>query len=280
MATTWISTRMGQFSYFDQQFGSPDWSGKRVLDFGGNVGNLLLDPNCRIDPSDYWSIDVSQDAITEGQRRHPDAHFVFYDRYNYEYNPTGTVRLPIPDLGVRFDFIVAWSVVTHNDKSESLEMIDQLMAQLTDDGKLAFTFLDPRWTPPAGWPVRQAEGPGMSNLERMLRKRRAEINPDLDVEGMLAQAENTHLTWVNLVSADVITFDPDDDGLSENKLASRTATDGDRELESTHRDTRTYVALTTPEYMSELFPNARIVPPVEPERHHCAIIEKRTGTGR
>jgi hypothetical protein len=29
---------------------SSDWAGKNVLDFGGNIGNLLRDRNCTIDP--------------------------------------------------------------------------------------------------------------------------------------------------------------------------------------------------------------------------------------
>src|ERR687895_1207799 len=67
---SWISTRTGQFAYFDRQLQHPDWSGKKVLDFGGNVGNILLDPKCTIEPANYWSIDVSRDAIAEGRRRH------------------------------------------------------------------------------------------------------------------------------------------------------------------------------------------------------------------
>ncbi|MGH3387575.1 MAG: methyltransferase domain-containing protein [Actinomadura sp.] len=275
---------MDQFTYFDHQLGNPDWTGKRVLDFGGNVGNLLYDPNCRIEPSNYWSIDVSRDSITEGQRRHPKAHFIFYDRYNYEYNPTGTIGEPIPDRGIRFDFIVAWSVVTHNDKVESLDLVDQLVALLADDGKLAFTFMDPLWTPPAGW-AREAELPGLSNLHRLLAVRREGIKPDMDVEGLLARAENTTLTWVNLIGADQLTLDPEDDGLTDDKRYSRTSPDSDGdgggggELGPGHRPSRVYVACCTPEYMQRLFPGAQILPPVEPERHHCAIIEKRLGAG-
>ncbi|MGH9197619.1 MAG: hypothetical protein ACRD1T_17980, partial [Acidimicrobiia bacterium] len=84
---SYITKRKIQFSIFDHHLGNPDWTGKRVLDFGGSAGNVLLDPGCRIEPGNYWCIEISRDAVIEGQRRHPDAHFVFYERYNYEYNP-------------------------------------------------------------------------------------------------------------------------------------------------------------------------------------------------
>lgn len=252
---TYISQRMGQFAYFNHQLDNPDWTGKKVLDFGGNVGNMLLDPNCRIEPANYWSIDVVPDAITEGRRRHPQAHFICYDRYNFEYNPTGTVDLPIPDPGVQFDFIVAWSVVTHNSKTETLDLVGQLTALLADDGRLVFSFLDPLWTPPPGW-VRDVESPGLSNLHYWLEKGHGRIDStEMDVAGALADAESTALTWVSLLNGNELILDPDDDGLSEDKPQ------------------RTYLSFCTPEYMSRLFPYARIRPPVKPERHHCAIID-------
>lgn len=275
--TTWISGRMGQFPYFDHQLGKPDWSGKRVLDFGGNVGNILLDRESTIDPQDYWCIEVSRDAVTEGRRRHPDAHFIFYDRYNYEYNPTGTVGLPIPDPGVRFDVIIAWSVVTHNSKAETLDLIDQLMGLLTEDGRLAFTFLDPNWSPPPSW-ARATERPGLSNLHGLLEGRR-EVHRDIDVPALLARAERLDLTWVNLVNGDELIFDPDDAGLTEDQRYSRAAPEA-YALDPSHRAWRTYVTCCTPAYMHRLFPDAEIRPPVEPERHHCAILDARKGTGR
>lgn len=252
--TTWISSRTGQFAYFDRQLGHPDWAGRRVLDFGGNVGNILLDPNCRIEPDKYWSIDVSRDAITEGRRRHPKANFVFYDRYNFEYNPTGTPGLPIPDLGVRFDFIVGWSVFTHMSKAEALELADQLLGFLAEGGRAAFSFLDPGFTPPPGW-ARENESPGMSNLRWRLEARRAD-KPDMDVAGLLALAGRTPLTWTTQLNEDQLVFDPDDDGVSAETPRRR------------------YVAFCTPAYMRELFPHGEVLDPVPPERFHCLVLDQ------
>jgi hypothetical protein len=252
--TTWISSRTGQFAYFDRQLGHPGWAGKRVLDFGGNVGNILLDPNCEIEHDKYWSIDVSRDSIAEGGRRHPRANFVFYDRYNFEYNPTGTPGLPIPDLGVRFDFVVGWSIFTHVSKAETLEFTDQLVNVLTDDGQAAFSFLDPTFTPPPGW-ARENESPGMSNLRWRLEARRA-TRPDMDVAGLLARAEQAELTWTTLVNDDELVFDPDDDGIFAGK------------------PNRFYLTFATPAYLRQLFPTGSVLDPLPPERFHCLVIGK------
>jgi SAM-dependent methyltransferase len=264
---TWISKHMGAFTYFDHRLGNPDWTGKRVLDFGGNVGNFLLDPSCAVKPANYWSIDISRDAITEGRRRHPEAHFVFYDRYHYEYNPIGIVGSPIPDLGVQFDVIVAWSVFTHNNEAETLEIIDQLLALLTDEGQFLFTFIDPLWTPPPGWSD-ESESTSWSNLRWMLEKLRAN-KPDMDVAGLLAQAGKAKLTWVTLVDSDQLVVGQDNAGIPpENPKAA------------VHHRQWAYINMCTAEYMSRLLPNAHIGAPALSNRQHCAILDARKGTGR
>src|ERR1051325_10351059 len=130
-----------QFAYFDAQLDHPDWPGKRVLDFGGNKGNLLLDPACTIRHQDYYCLDVIGEAIEEGRIRFPDARFVHYDRYNCSFNPDGVRDLPIPDLGVRFDFILAYSVFTHTTFEEMNDLIAQLRQHLAPRGSLVFTFI-------------------------------------------------------------------------------------------------------------------------------------------
>jgi hypothetical protein len=258
---THISGAYGQFAYFDHQLEHPDWSSKRVLDFGGNVGNILLDPNCTIDHDKYWSIDVSRDSITEGQRRHPNAHFVFYDRYNFEFNPTGTPGLPIPDLG-QFDIIVGHSVFTHVPQAEMLEFAGQLLDCLTDDGKAAFSFMDPLWEPPpenADAFTNIYAPTRMSNLQWRLRRHQDEI-PDVDIPGLLAQAaQQTELTWITLTNGELF-FGTDDD-------------------QATDRPDRRCDTLCTPAHMRRLFPNGQIAEPVAPVRMHCLIIDKASRRG-
>lgn len=141
MAQNFISSVSMQFEYFDLQLDHPDWTNKKVLDFGGNVGNILRDPNCKIQTKNYWCLDVSKSAIIEGQKRYPEASFVFYDSYNLSFNPTGIVDLPIPDLGVRFDYILAYSIFTHMAEKEVYEKIEQLSDLLATGGIFIFTFI-------------------------------------------------------------------------------------------------------------------------------------------
>src|SRR5215510_4303474 len=77
--------KTGQFAYFDQQLDHLDWSGKLVLDFGGNIGNLLLDHGCRIRPGDYYCIDVVAEALEAGRTLFPQAHWIHYNRYNCSF---------------------------------------------------------------------------------------------------------------------------------------------------------------------------------------------------
>lgn len=141
---THISERQTQFSYFDQLLGGPAWNGSKILDFGGNVGGFLVGAGDHVDHDDYWCLDVTKGAIEQGRRAFPLAHFVFYDRYSAYFNPNGIRNLPIPDLGVKFDVILAFSVFTHTHRNEMIELVDQLRRLLTPQGVLAFTFFDPR----------------------------------------------------------------------------------------------------------------------------------------
>ena len=165
-----------QFAYFDKQLRHPDWRGKRVLDFGGNKGNLLLDPACAISHQNYYCLDVIREAIEEGRKTFPNAHWIHYDRYNCSFNPSGIRDLAVPDLGVEFDFILAYSVFTHT----TFEEMKELVAQLQQRGRtLAFTFIDPNWN---------------GNLRWRLEKH----NPRDRVETLLAESREAQ--WCSLVN--------------------------------------------------------------------------------
>jgi SAM-dependent methyltransferase len=249
---THVSGATGQYPYFDHQLDHPDWANKKILDFGGNAGNILLDPKCQITHENYWSIDVSRDGIGVGRRRHPQAHFILYDRYNFAFNPMGKPGLPIPDPGVRFDIIIGHSVITHVSKAEAMEFVHRLLGFLAPDGIAAFSFIDPYWTPPPGW------APGLEpipNLHERLSVRKA-VNPDIDIAPLLARAEQAELTWVSLVNDDELYLDPDEDGLSGDKPSYD------------------YTTFCTTQYMRQLFPDARIMDPVSPLPMHCLILDR------
>src|SRR5262245_54018526 len=141
--------KLGRFAYFDRQFNYPEWRGKKVLDFGGNEGNLLLDPGCPIRPEDYYCVDVIREALSEGRKRFPQAHWIHYNRYNCSFNPGGVKQLAIPDMGTTFHIILAYSVFTHTTREGMHDLVEQLWGRLALGGVLAFTFIDPHFVP---WP--------------------------------------------------------------------------------------------------------------------------------
>lgn len=239
-------SKSGQFSYFNQQLDFPDWSGKVVLDFGGNMGNLLLDPDCTIRPEDYYCLDVLKEAREEGIRRFPQAHWFHYNRYNCSFNPNGVVGLPIPDMGVNFDMILGYSVFTHTTREEMNDLVQQLRARLTPLGTLAFTFIDPHWKP---FPEK-FDG---NNLKWRLEKAR-ETNPSLDVEGLLEQSRDA--TWCALVNGTELYVN--DNGVWGNEGET----------------CMTYNVYYSAEFIQREFPGVMLRPPVNGEMQHCSIFRR------
>lgn len=238
--------KSGQFAYFDRQLGLPDWRGRTVLDFGGSAGYLLLNPDCAIRQEDYYCLDVVRDALEEGRRRFPGAHFVHYDRYNCSFNPEGVAGLPIPDLGVEFDVILAYSVFTHTGLDETKDLVAQLQTRLAPGGVLAFTFIDPHFE---SWP----ETYGGNNLRWRL-ERVKETTPSVDVECLLAQSRGAG--WCALV-----------DG-------TNLYVGGDGVWEDGAQGCMTYNVYYTAEFMRRQFPRATVCPPVNGDMQHCCIIRR------
>ncbi len=236
--------RLGQFAYFDRQLGHPDWTGKTVLDFGGNQGNLLLDSNGRIHPCEYYCVDVIEDAIEEGRRQFPDAHWVHYNRYNCSFNPEGLRDVPIPEMGVAFDFILAFSVFTHTTRDEMNDLVAQLRAQLAPGGTLAFSFIDPHHS---SWP---ATYPG-NNLRWRLESARG-TETSIDVAGLLEKGRGA--AWCALV--DGTELHVESDGI-----------DDLRQLMSYH-------VFHTAEFLQQELPDAEILPPVLGEMQGCCLLRR------
>jgi 2-polyprenyl-3-methyl-5-hydroxy-6-metoxy-1,4-benzoquinol methylase len=245
---SFISTKLGQFRYFDQQLGQPVWSEKRVLDFGGNCGNLLKDPMATIDEDRYWCIDVSRDGLSRGRETFPKGHWIFYNRHNFQFNPEGIKDLRIPGTREKFDFILAYSVFTHTARAEMIDLVAQLRERLTDRGMLAFTFFDPRWNAFNGDAF-----PG-SNLNWRLQVNKV-ANPAMDVDSLLEKSRGAK--WVTLVDDELFVED-----------------EGEYEPGSGSPDQKAYIVFCDPEYMRTIFPDSEILPPAAPERHHCCILRR------
>jgi SAM-dependent methyltransferase len=240
-----ISTRTTQFSYFDQLLGNPLWKDRKILDFGGNRGGFLVNSGDRIDHENYWCTDVVQAALDEGRRQFPRAHFLHYDRYSAEFNPSGVRYQPVPDFGFDFDIILAFSVFTHTHQKEMRELAEQLRRLLAPKGILAFTFIDPTYKM------------GSSGLYlRILLKMLQSQFPSLDTEGIVERACQS--TWSILID-DKLHVEPGDDLCQQELPGGR--------LES-------YCAFYTVVYMASLFPDGMILPPVRHEWQHCCILGK------
>jgi Methyltransferase domain len=242
--TAWVSSKTGQFRYFNRQLDNPDWSRLAVLDFGGNVGNLLDGAGANITPDRYWCLDVCADAIAIGRRKHPAAHWIFYDRYSHGYNQAGMPGLALPTLDRRFDCILAYSVFTHVLPGEMQELIAGLMSCLAIGGRLAFTFIDPRHE---SWPSR----PGCSNLQWRLERAR-HAGRDRAIDGDIDRALGA--AWSVLVD--------DVDLRIEQESIAKSSDPAATSLHVFHSRA----------FMRRLYPHSRILPPVHGEMQHCCVL--------
>jgi SAM-dependent methyltransferase len=243
---TFLSTRTWQYTYFAKQLGEPVWRGKDVLDFGGNIGNMLCDPNSTVDVGRYWCIDIDEEALGIGRRRYPEAHWLHYDRYCFFFNPRGAPFLKLPPIEQRFDYILAYSVFTNTPTADMLDLVEQLCALLKEGGTLAFTFIDPRHR---SWP----DSPERDNLRWRLEKVRIEENPDVDVDSMAARARAASRQCI-LVNGRDLYLDTDEIAHYEPEVQ------------------RTCYVFHTEEYVKKLFPQATVLPPANNEMQHCCIV--------
>lgn len=234
-----VSTRFTQFPYFDELLGRPAWKGRKVLDFGGNVGTFLESAGDNLDHEDYWCIDLNPAVIEQGRRLYPRAHFLHFNRYSPQYNSHGVRNEPIPKCAVKFDFILAFSVFTHVDQTEMLELVNSLRTMLSPDGTLAFTFLDPQFD-------RSLSNPSMprgSNVLYNLGPRRS--------EKVLQGAR-----WFVLLDNQIY-IEPGDALCHQMRKG--------KPLES-------FCSFFTANYMKSLFPGATIHAPVQREWQHCCVL--------
>lgn len=245
-AAPFISRKTGQFSYFAQQLGSWRWRTKHVLDFGGNIGNILRDETSTIDPKRYWCLDVVEESIRRGRKKWPESHWHFYDRYCFFFNPHGIPRLPLPDLGRKFDYILAYSVFPNTDLTDMLELVEQLEERLAAGGALAFTYIDPHYRP---W--HDYEG---NNIRWRVQRERRELSSPKARE-ILQRSRDAE--WCILINGEDLYVETED---IEHYAP---------EAQKTHH---TFYSTA---FMQKLFPDASIQEPVDGEMQHCCVIRKR-----
>ena len=234
-----VSTRLTQFPYFDELLGHPVWKGRKILDFGGNIGTFLESAGDNVDHEDYWCIDLNPAVIDQGRRLFPRAHFLHFNRYSPQYNPHGIRHAPVPDCGVKFDFVLAFSVFTHVDQTEMLELVESLRTMLAPGGVLAFTFLDPQFD-------RSLSNPSMRRGSTVLWN----LGPRRNNE-VLRKAR-----WFVLLDNQIY-IEPGDAMCHQTRQG--------KPLES-------FCSFFTAAYMKSLFPGATIHAPVQREWQHCCVL--------
>ncbi len=157
------------------------------------------------------------------------------------FNPDGIADLNIPELNQRFDFIVAYSVFTNIRRAEMFDLVEQLKGLLKDEGKLAFTFIDPHYF---SWP-QDYEG---NNLQWRLQK----DNPYGDIGTLLRQASSAN--WCTLIDSNDLYIEHEDIQITPLQRQ------------------KTYFTYYTTDYMQSLYPSATILPPANNEMQHCCVI--------
>ena len=248
-----LSSKTGQFTYFSMQLGEQDWHNKNVLDFGGNIGNILRDPNCTIDLARYWCLDVVAESVDKGKELFPEANWIFYDRYCFFFNPHGTPMLKLPALAESFDYIVAYSVFTNTSQTDMVDLVRQLEKKLNDGGAFAFTFIDPHYY---SWPDRFAGNNLVWRLKREIFLESEKGNKlEIDVDELAGRAKDS--SWFVLVNGEDLYLE----------------TEQTRSYAPEQQ--RTYHMFYSADYLQSLFPEATILPPVNDEMQHCCLIRKR-----
>ena len=242
-----ISAKFGQFKYYDLQLDHPDWKNCDVLDFGGNAGNILKHADGAIDHRKYWSLDVSVDSIAQGQREYPEAHWVFYNRYNLCFNPAGVRGMPIPLACESFDLILANSVFTHIAPKEMFSLVDHLLALLRVGGRLAFSFIEPNYW---SWPGEYDGNNFKWRLDRI-----NSLGGRINVQAYLERVKNAK--WFILV-------DDLDLYIETEQLKPYPSIYGTG-----------FHVYHTAEFMRRAYPEAEIRVPANREMQHCCILTKR-----
>jgi hypothetical protein len=133
-----------------------------------------------------------------------------------------------------------------------LDLVQQLTQRLNDGGAFAFTFIDPHYF---SWPGRYHGNNLRWRLEREIFLEQEKGNAlEIDVDGMCLRAREA--PWFVLVNGEDLYLETDETKTYE----------PDRQ--------RTFHTFYSVEYMTELFPEAKILPPVNDEMQHCCVIRK------
>ena len=114
-----------------------DFENKKVLDYGGSFGNLIISSNDKIKEENYTCLDVDAVALEMGRNRFPNAKWLYHNRHNPMYNKAGDNSFS-NELET-YDVIFAYSVFTHTTYEEFLWTIEKFKHHLNPGGSIYVT---------------------------------------------------------------------------------------------------------------------------------------------
>jgi SAM-dependent methyltransferase len=138
--------RANRLEYLKAATSTDSVKGLRILDWGGNNGNLLRDglETGEMFEHDYTCIDVDTDVISECREKHPDANWIIRPVTHPVYN----MHQADQDIDFephlnKYDIVFAYSVYTHDIWEKMEHDLDVMYAMTRPGGKVCFTFIDP-----------------------------------------------------------------------------------------------------------------------------------------
>lgn len=139
-----IFPRHPRLDFFDIMLKKPEWKDAKILDIGGNRGNLLQDGIDKdlINPENYYCLDVDEVALEYGRNNFPNANWVTHTAFNCMYNETGLDNSVFPFQDNTFDIVLAYSVYSHTTFNQLKFDISEIQRVCKPKGKVAFTVVD------------------------------------------------------------------------------------------------------------------------------------------
>lgn len=144
---SWKYPREPRINYLKRALETDTLPAMNILDVGGNAGNLLRDgiETNEIAPKNYTCMDVDQKVILEAAKEFPDATWI----YRPVTTPVYSRNLDQKDADVElkseaYDFILAYSVYTHDTVEAMHKDIEKMLSYLKPGGHFLFTYINPK----------------------------------------------------------------------------------------------------------------------------------------
>jgi SAM-dependent methyltransferase len=115
----------------------PNWSSKKILDYGCNIGHLLRTSENRIISNNYTGLDVQEKTLKIAAADFPKANFILSNSYHPAFNKSGVAAFP--DVKEKFDIIFCIGVFTHCDMQYIKQHINFFKQLLNEKGVIIFS---------------------------------------------------------------------------------------------------------------------------------------------